>query len=327
MEIIGKFIEFGLGTEVSRGTARTVAEAWIKNVSVGIFEKADYAVDEQSHGALEDADSRRVVKKHAEGDVEGILTANALGYLLLNIYGADTETLLTTGVYSHAFSLAQNIQHPSLSLFVKDGSVQQRVFKNGMINSLEIKASVDDFVRFTAGFIAGEGAANSDTPAYETDYDWIAKDITVKTADSEAGLAAASAVKVKDVSIAWDAGLIVDHVVGGYYPDDIYNAKMGIAVKFSKNFDDATFENLSLNDSAKYVQITIEGTTDLGGGNKPKLVILLNKAMVTSWDRGGGANDLVTENVELKAYYNSTDEQQSEATLVNTTSEFDVAST
>jgi hypothetical protein len=167
-----------------------------------------------------------VVQKHVEGDVEGIVHADLLGWLLSNIYGVVDTTTVTGSVKSHTFSLGQNIQHPSLTLFAKDGAVHQKTYSNAMINTLEIKAAIDDYLRFTAGFIASVAASNSDTPSYDTEYDFIARDVTVKIADTEAGLVGATATKVKDLSIKWDQGLIRDHVVGSYTPDDIYNGSL-----------------------------------------------------------------------------------------------------
>jgi len=74
------------------------------------------------------------------------------------------------------------------------------------------------------------------------------------------------------------------------------------------------------------MQIEIEGEADIGGGNKPKLTILLNKVEITSWSRGSSADDLVTEDIEFKAFYNTTDEQASKMTLVNLTSSYEVGS-
>jgi hypothetical protein len=323
MEIIGREIEFGIATEATRGTAETVADKWARKVTASVVERATHAVDDTTRGRLEDGEGRRKVQSHIEGDVEGILHADVLGWLLSNIYGVVVSTQVTGAIYSHAFSLGQNIQHQSLTLFAKDGAVQQSTFSNAMINTLEISAAVDDYVRFNASFIASVAASNSDTPSYDTEYDFIARDITVKIADAEAGLSAASAVKIKDLTLSWDQGLIRDHVVGSYTPDDIYNARLLIEGNFTLNFADETFKDLYLGNGAKYMSITIEGVADLGSGNKPTITVVLNKVQFMDWNRSGGANDLVTEPINFRAFYNATDSEQSTVTLKNLTSAYD----
>lgn len=323
MEIVGREIEFGVATEATRGSAETTADKWMRKVTANVVERAVHAVDDTTRGRLEDGEGRRVVQKYIEGSVEGILHVDLFGWLLSNIYGVVVTSTVTGSVKSHLFSLGQNIQHPSLTLFAKDGAVQQHVFNNAMINTLEVSAAIDDYVRFAASFFAATAASNSASPSYDTEYDFIAKDIVIKMADTEAGLAGATALKAKDVSLKWDQGLIRDHVVGSYTPDDIYNAKMLIEGSFTLNFADETYKDLYLADTAKYMSITITGDADIGSGNHPTIgPIVLNKVQIMDWNRSGNANELVTEPINFRAFYNRTDAEQSTTTLKNLTSSY-----
>jgi hypothetical protein len=322
MEIVGREIEFGVATEATRGSAETAADKWARKVTANVVERATHALDETTRGRLEDGEGRRVVQTFVEGEVEGPVHADVLGWLLSNIYGLVVSTQVSGSIYSHAFALRQDIQHQSLTLFAKDGAVQQRSFSNAMINTLEITAAIEDYVKFNAAFLASVAAANSDTPSYDTEYDFIARDITVKIADSEAGLAGATATKVKDISLKWDQGLLRDHVVGSYTPDDIYNARLMIDGSFVLNFADTTFKALYLGNGAKYMSITIEGEADLGSGNKPTITVVLNKVQFMDWNRSGNANDLVTEPIVFRAFYNAADSEQSTVTLKNLTSSY-----
>lgn len=322
MEITGREIEFGVATEATRGTAETAADKWMRKVTANVVERATHALDDTTRGRLEDGEGRRKVQTYIEGEVEGVLHVDVLGWLLSNLYGVVVTSTVTGSVKSHVFSLGQNIQHPSLTLFAKDGSVQQRTFSNAMINTLEITASIEDYVRFSAGFIAKEAAANSDTPSYDTEYDFVPRDIVIKIADTEAGLSGATAIKAKEVSLKWDQGLLRDHVVGAYTADDIYNARMLIEGSFTMNFSDTTYRDLYLGNSAKYMQITITGEADIGSGNYPTITTVLNKVQFMDWNRSGGPNELVTEPVSFRAFYNPTDAEQSTTTLKNLTASY-----
>lgn len=321
-DIIGRQIEFGVGVETSRGTALANPTKWMRNVTANVVERAEKAVDDTTAGVLEDSFGSRVVKKFIEGDISGIVHADALGYLLENIYGASAATLVTGSVYDNVFTLTQSISHSTLSLFAKDGSAQQRVFNGGVVKTLELTATVDDFVRYSASFIAREGASNSSSPSYSAEYDFIGKDITVKFADTEGGLGAATAIPAKEISINWDTGATADHVLGAYAPNDIYNTKMTIEGEMTLNFANTTYKDLFLADTAKYAQIVIQGSADIGSGNNPTITILLNKVQVMEWGREGGSDDLVTQTVSFKAFYNRTDAQQSEVTLRNLTASY-----
>lgn len=323
-EIIGRQLEVGLAVEAVRGVAQATPEAWLKNTTAHIIDMAEIKEDDSHHGKIEDQDGRRVVKKWVEGDLEGIVGVNVLGYFLYNLYGADTDTLVSGSVYSHIFALAQSIVHPSLSLVAKDGGVQQLVFNNCMISKFELNAVVDDYLRYKASFTGKTSAANASSPSYPTDYDFIGKDIVIKIADTEAGLAGATALSVKELGISFDTGLINDFVLGSYNPDDLYNAKMSIEGTIKKNFIDNTFKALYQSDTYKYMSITITSANAITGVLYPTITIILNKVGIISWDRSGGADELVVEDIGFKAYYNSSDAEQSTITLQNSTAEYDV---
>jgi len=322
MEIVGRQVEFGVATEATRGTPETTVDKWLRKVTANIIEKATHAIDDTTRGRLEDGEGRRVIQKHIEGDLEGVLHADAFGYFLSNIYGVVNTTTINGSVKQHVFTLKQNIQHESLTLFVKSGSVQQLAFSNAMINTFEITAAIDDYVRFKSSFLASTPSSNSSTPSYDTEYDFIPKDITLKLADSEAGLAGATAIKAKEFSIKWDQGLIRDHVVGSYNPSDIYNARLMIDGSFTVNFKDTTYKDLYLDDSSKYMSITIAGSVDIGSGNNPTIIILLNKVQIMDEGNSGGANDLITEPINFRAFFNPSDNKQSTVTLKNLTASY-----
>ena len=321
-KIIGREVEAGFGVEKVRGTAQLTAEKWIKNTTAYIFEKSEVVNENSVRGVLEDSLNRRVVKKKVEGTLEGIVQVDAIGYLIYNVFGA-VSTVDNTGTYTHTFSVAQTNTHASLSTFIKEGAIQQKVFNNSMIGALTINASIDDYLRFNADFIASEGADNTDTPSYDTEYDFIGKDIVFKIADTEGGLAGATATCIKALDITFDQGLIEDYCFGAYNPADINNGKFSIEGTITKNRIDNTFKDLFLSDDSKYMQITITGGTVISGVTYPSITILLNKAMVTDWSESGGADELVEETISFKGFYNATDTESGTVIITNLTSEYD----
>lgn len=321
-EIIGREIEVGLATEAVRGTAESTVDKWARNVIATIVERAEHVDDDSTRGKLEDMEGRRVVQKWVEGDLQGITHADMIGYLYASLYGKVASAVVSGSVYDHVFTLKQNIEHQSLTIFGKDGDAQQIKCAGCMINTLSLNASVDDYLRFTAGVIGRTAEDDTSSPSYDTEYDFIGRDITIKIADTEGGLSGATAIKAKEVTLTHDQGGIRDHVFGSYNPDDIYNAKHMIEGSFVLNFVDETYKDLYLGDTAKYMSITIEGDADIGGGNNPSITYILNKVMFNDWNREGGNDELVTEPISFKAYYNETDGKASQVTLRNLTSSY-----
>lgn len=321
-EIIGRQLEVGLSTEATRGTAETTVDKWFKNVTASIVERAEHVEDDSTRGRFEDMDGRRVTQKYIEGDIEGIAHADALGYLYSSVYGTVASSNVAGSVYDHEFTLKQDSIHQSLTVFGKDGSVQQLRYGGCMVSTLELNAAVDDYVRFTASFVGRNATDDTETPSYDTEYDFVGRDITVKIADTEAGLSGATATKLKEITITHDQGAIRDHVFGSYDPDDVYNAKQTIEGSFVLNFTDEDFKDLYLGDDAKYMSVTIEGEADIGGGNNPAITYVFNKIQFTDWNREGGNDELVTQPISFKAFYNESDSEASKVTLRNLTSAY-----
>ena len=322
MEIIGRELEVGFATEATRGNYESSVDKWLRNVTINIRERGVHAQDDSSHGVLEDMDNRRIVQKYIEGDIAGIAQVDAIGYFYSSLYGKVASSVVSGSVYDHEFTLKQNIEHQSLTVFAKDGGVQQLKFAGCMVSTFEINAAVDDFIRFTSNIIGRSATDDTSTPSYDTEYDFIGRDITIKIADTEAGLSGASAIAVKEITITHDQGSIRDHVLGSNTPNDIYNAKHSLEGEFTLNFTDETYKDLYLGDTAKYMSVTIQGEADLGGGYYPTITYIFNKVLINDWDRSGGNDDLVTQPISFKCYYNETDGEASKVTLRNLTSTY-----
>jgi hypothetical protein len=311
MEFIGRQIDFAIAIEAERGVAETEAQRTVRKVTANLIPRAERIIDDSTFGKIEDAERVRTVRRWTEGDVEGIVHTDVIGYYFLNLYGTVASNTVS-GATTHDFSMEQSITHPSLTGFIKDGDVRQESVAGLMLTKLELTATTDDYVRYNASFIGKESGADvSVLPALATEYDFVSRDITVKIASSEAGLAAAEALKIKDLSISFDTHAEADYVFGDYSPSDIYNKQFSIEGKFSKNYIDTVFQDLYEGDDFQYMQITIEGEAVIGSGSAhPKIVVLLNKAQVNDWSRSSDGDALVTEEVSFKGFYNSTDSEQ-----------------
>lgn len=324
--IIGRQIELGIAKETVRGTAKTTADRWLKNVTANVIPKAKKVIDNATRGRFEDADQQRMVQSWYEGDIESIAHADVLGWFFLNLYGTDTPVAKSAPnaiVYDHTFSVAQSPQHNSLTLFIKDGGVVQEVISNGMIDKFSLTATMEEYIRFKASFKGALGASNAASPSYSTEYDFIGRDITVKMASTSGGLGGATAIPVKTLDINWSQGLKDSYSFGQYTPTDIFNTMLQIDGKITLDFSDTTYRSLWQADTAQYIQITITGAATIGTSANPALVITLNKAQISDWTRNdGGNNDLVQQTFSFRGFFNATDGKASTVVLTNLVSAY-----
>lgn len=324
-DFIGRQLEVGVSVEAVRGTAETVATEWLKKISMTVVPRTTKVNDESTRNVLADSLGTRITQKWVEGDLNGNLHADSLGYFLYNIYGQEAVETVEAGVYEHTFSEVTSVTKPSLTLFGKEAGVQQSVFSNCMVGSFELSASPDQYVSFSSSFVGVESASNADTPSYATTYDFVGRDLTLKVAETEAGLAEATALPIKDLTLTWDMALINDFVLGQYTPQDVFNSQVGIEGSFTVNFTDTNWLTLFTTDAYRYFLIEITGSQTIGDASNPKITVLLNRVAVTDRTREDSAGDLVTETITFKAFYNQTDAQQSEVEVVNVTPNYDLS--
>ena len=322
-EITGREIELGVAVESTRLTPETEATKWVKKVKATILEKVEIKIDESTMNTQEDAQNSRVVKKWSEGELEMNIHADAIGFFLYSLFGTATPSLIETGVYSHALIVdTDEIQHPALTLFPKDGAVSQETFATCMISGFDIDIVGDDFCKFKANFIGGIPASNSDTPSYDTEYDFVGAEVEFKVAATEGGLAGASETKIKELHLSIDTGLIPNHVIGNYYPEDIYNAKFSITGSIVSDYVDEVYKDAWTAQTDMYSRITITGTTLIGATKYASITITLHKMIVTDWSRDGGNDELVTQNIAIKGLLNTADAEAMELTLQNKTATY-----
>jgi len=248
---IGRDREVGLAKETTRGTV-AVPAFWLPFISFDFDEKFETIIDEQAMGLIEDSNDLKVVKKWAEGSLEGHIRDKSFGLVLLAALGTVSSAVKETTAYDHTFSIAQTIIHQSLTVEAKS-PVEQLAYANAMINSLEIKAEVGKYIDFTINVLAKLGAAATTSPAITTENKFIAKDVTVKFADDIAGLGAAEAIKAKNVNLTVEKNIESDDVLSSLEPDDFNNKQIAISGSLELNYDAVTYKALALAGTQKAI--------------------------------------------------------------------------
>lgn len=318
--IIGKEIEFAVANEVVRGTAETTATKNVRKVECNIIPQTEIVEDDTTSSGLEDGEGLSITKKFTEGDVSSIVHADSFGYFLNNLYG----TVVTTAegdAFKHEYSLLQNIEHPTLTLFIKDGAIQQSKVANGVLTNLEITASVEDYVRYTASFMGKEAVDDTSTlPTATKEYDFVGKDVTIKVADTLEGLAGASALDIENITLTWNPNVQTAYFLGSYSPAKINNGAFRIEGSFTKHFVDETFKGMKEGNTSKFMQIEIKSSVAIDTGVYPTLTIIMDRVMVTDWSRTSAGNEYVKENVSFRAFKNSDTGNQSVVELTNLSS-------
>jgi hypothetical protein len=315
-KFIGRKIEIGIGREGTRGTA-VAPSYWLSLMNADFDDKFEGVIDESALAVIEDATDFKVTKKWSEGKISGKIADKSFGYFLRALLGTITSAVKETTAYNHTCAVLQSAQHPTVTIEAKNPNEQLK-FSNGAIDSLSIKAELGKFVELEADIKAKLGVASTNSPSYVSENAFLAKDVTVKFADTLATLDAASAVSVKNVEIKFDKNLESDDVLGSYEPADFLNKQFSVSGSMELIFDATTYKTLALAGTLKCVRINIQDTTvTIGASSNPTLKIDLAKVKLTEWAKSSDLNGIVKETLTFKALYSSSDSSLVSVVLTN----------
>jgi hypothetical protein len=316
---IARLRTVGLAKESTKGTA-VVPSYWIPVTKYEANPVVNSQAKNGAIGRIEGNYDLEIVQKLTLPSIEGYLSDKAVGLLLLAALGqvsSAAKSAPNAAVYDHTFSVKNDNDHPALTLSFGDVSLSMAT-PYGMLNKLEIEAKVGDLLRYKAEFIAKAEAAASLTPAFTNENLFNPKHITVKIADTEAGLSGASAVELYGLKLSIDKAAEAVFGFGSYEPTKIFNKTLKISGEIETLENDTTWRDLFKNGTAKYMQITIANTdVTIGASANPGIVITFNKVKFNSYKDDSGIDEMIKEAVGFEMLYNMTDSEAITAILTN----------
>ena len=192
----GRLIEVGIGKESPRGTGLDPATFWIPKTAITFSDKITKALVTGSYGNITNAAvTGQVVNEWAEGNIEGEVNANSFGLLLLALVGTENYSLAETGVGQHDYTLQNDVQHDSLTIWVND-PIGAMWFRMAMINTMTIDVALGEYVKYTANFVSKSHQDKSTpTPSYSIDHRFVHPNLSFKVGSSVDDLGSAISLK------------------------------------------------------------------------------------------------------------------------------------
>jgi len=186
---IGRLQSFGFAKETTRGTAQSSASEWIAFDDLEFDEKADNVMADQAVGVIEDSIGEYRVKNYADGSFKIPLTDTTPGYLFLSLLGAQATATVTSGVYTHTFTVGETAQHPTLTYFLHDpAGGTDYSYANGVLHKMDIDVQLKKFVQLSCSARAQKGVSQSTfSPSITAENRFIPQYMTFATAPTLAG--------------------------------------------------------------------------------------------------------------------------------------------
>lgn len=318
-KLIGRLRTVGIAKEASKGTP-LVPAFWIPSVS---FDPAPIVATKQKDGAIgriEDTYDSEIVSKHNEPSIEGYVTDKAIGLLMLAGFGQSSPSTLETGVYSHAYTVKNDNDHPALTVSFKDSNLGKWITYS-MLAELQIDAQVEDYVRFSSKFISRfEATKTGLTPSfYTTDNVFVARHVTVKIADDLAGLSGASAKSLTGVTIKLNKNTEATFGLGSNEPQSIENREFSIEGSLTALEADTTWRDLFTANTSKAMEISIVNSdVTIGAANNPTIKLTMAQVKFNPYKEKAGNGDIISEEISFKGQYSIDDTSSITGTVINT---------
>lgn len=316
---IGRLSSMGIGIESTPGTPVS-ATHWIPTDDFSMKPIVEKSTDDNAFGVIDEISNSAIAKEMSEISASGIARSESLGVLLKCALGtAGSATLVETGVYSHAFTRLNSNAHPSATIIDNNGT-QDMQAPYCMLDSLEIDASVGEYVKFTTTFKGGKMATTTSSPSFLTgltDEAFIAGKVTVKRASNIAGLSGGTAISLQNIKISISKNTLQIFKLGSTTLDANVNQQFGVTGDMEAVYDANTIRDFFTSNTKNALQIEIEGASLIGATKYNTLTIQLASVQLESWEKTAGNNDIITETIGMIAEYSFTDTQTINVSLVN----------
>ncbi len=296
---VGRRGSLGVAKEATRGLPLNPTY-WIPYNSITHDDKAIVVDQESAFGNIADSDNAFVTKKFGEGEFEADLDDKAIGLILTALMGAAPASTGGPTNYTHTFAFTNTNQHQSLSLLVQDPN-SARMFPMGMLDKFEIKAEPEGLIKYTAAWRSRSGRDwTLQTASYTSiGNKFLQQHLVFKIAANIAGLAAASALNLRSLTLTFEKDVEDFDDLGTATPSDILNKDFKVTGTMEIGFSDNTYRNYMLNGDAKAIGV------DFVYGANNQLNIQLPKVSFRNWEPNKGLNDIAIEKIEFKGHYDA----------------------
>lgn len=313
----GRRGQLGVAIEATRGTA-VAPTFWVPWATMSFRETVEEAREEQGLGVLADTDSKFVVSKHGEGEVEAQIYDKAMGVILTGLLGA-APTTTGSNPYTHAYTLSNSNQSKSLSLYWKDPD-RSEIYRLGMVDSFQISVEPSGIVNYTLGF-KSKGAMDfaSQTANYTSlGSKFLHQHLQVRLAATVGALSGSTAISLKSLELNFNKNTVYDNVMGTVEPEDILNQQLSIEGTLELNLEDDTYRDYMLNGTYRAMEVKLLGSSS------SSLTFQFPRVDFSEWEPDYTLNEIAKQSINFKANYDSANALDiiSTCSLINTQSSY-----
>lgn len=286
----------GIGREASRGTP-VVPTYWMPYAKLSFHDVTESAAEDQGFGNIADQDSFYVTMVKGEGTVDAEIYDYGLGYLLSSLLGAVP---VSTGSFTHTFTMSQTNQATTLSLYWTDPD-RDYMFPMAVVDSLKVSVKPNGKVEYTIGF-KSKTARNwtHQTPVFTTlGVKYLHQHLIFKLAANVGALSAATAISLKELDFTIKRDTIFDEVMGTVEPEDILSQTISVEGNIMLNLQDDVYRNYMLAGTYRAMEIKLLASAT------SSLDLQFPRVSFDTWEPDYTLNKIATQKIQFKGNYDS----------------------
>lgn len=316
----GRRGSLAIAIEDTRGVAPTSSSDyfWIPFSTLSFKDTVEEAREEQGMGNIADSDSKFVVMKMGEGEVESQIYDKAMGVILSAVLGS-LPTTTGSDPYTHTYALANTNRHQSVALYWSDPD-RSDMFKLGMIDSFGVTVEPSGIVNYTIGYkskVADEWT--SITPVFTSlGSKFLHQHLEVRLAANIGALSGATPISLKNLEFTINKNTMFDSVMGTVEPEDILNQQLSVEGNLTLNLEDDTYRDYMLNGTYRAMEIKFNN------GTSSSLTFQFPRVDFSTWEPDFTLNEIAKQSINFKCNYDATNALSiiSSAVLINTQSSY-----
>jgi hypothetical protein len=304
-KFVGRRTMIGASRETTRGTPRTTVQYWIPHASLSFDDKANKVVEDQAMGRICDSDGNYMVSRWGEGELEGQIRDDALGVILYGLFDGYTRAPIGGGDFRHTYTIANNNQHESLTLFLNEPGFCY-VYPLAMVDTFKMTIEPEGIVTYAVGFKSRQSEPyKPKTPALTNlGNKFLHQHLMFRTAASIGALNLETTIKKLELTIS--KNVLIDFPLGTVMPDDLENQQFSVEgnIVLKRDQETDTWKQRALTTAYQAMEINLSGVT-MAGTNDSQLRFQLPRVSFFEWEADRSLDSIVTESINFKGHYDA----------------------
>lgn len=321
---IGRLHSFWVGKEVTPGTA-VAPTLWVPVENGNVKPIIETEKDESGFGTISAAADAHVTKQSSELTFKGNYRPQSFWFILLGTLGtAAAPVLVETGVYTHAFSVANNNSHPSFT-FIHDNQTQEEQVTYCMIDTLSLSFAAWKYVKFDAKLkwqVQTDTTWNTPSFLSTKDDPMLVSKASIKFATDIAGLSGASRVWVINAKVTIEKNLeqifsTMTSATEALAFTTQHNKDLRVKWDFEIVYDAKTYKDLVIAGTKKAIEIQVDWRNLIGATKYDGLTIQLASVILEDWGVSDDNNGIVTQTFGFTGLYKLAETKQITISIQN----------